>query len=97
VLTGSGLLWVAIVGLMVAAWTKRRRRARAILAQWAREEAEQQARAQAALETSREPANAQGAQPGPDGTVLDVPSGRRSSLPPSLPLVEHDGRWYTLH
>jgi hypothetical protein len=97
VLTGSGLLWVAVAGLMVAAWTKRRRRARAILAQWAREETEQQARAQAALEASREPTNAQRGQPGQEGSVPDVPSGRRSSLPPSLPLVEHDGRWYTLH
>jgi hypothetical protein len=94
VLTGSGLLWVAIVGLMVAAWTKRRRRARAILAQWAREEAEQQARAQVALAASREPASA---RPEPDGAVPAVPSGRRSSPPPTLPLVEHDGRWYTLH
>jgi hypothetical protein len=99
VLTGSGLLWVVIVGLMVAAWMKRRRRAQATLAQWAREEAEQQARMQAAAAPFPQLASgrASDAQPAQDAPVSDVPSGRRSSLPPSLPLVEHDGRWYTLH
>jgi hypothetical protein len=99
ILTGSGLLWVVISGLMVAAWMKRRRRAQATLAQWAREEAEQQARAHAAAPTVPHlaAASASDAPPGPDASLPDVPSGRRSSLPPSLPLVEHDGRWYTLH
>jgi hypothetical protein len=99
ILTGSGLLWVVIAGLMVAAWMKRRRRAQATLAQWAREEAEQQARAQAAAAAVSHLASASpsDAQPGQDASVPEVPSGRRSSLPPSLPLVEHDGRWYTLH
>jgi hypothetical protein len=99
ILTGSGLLWVVIAGLMVAAWMKRRRRAQATLAQWAREEAEQQARAQAPPAPVRHLATASpsDAQPGHDVSVPEVPSGRRSSMPPSLPLVEHDGRWYTLH
>ncbi len=39
-LTGGGLVWTAIVGLAFAAWLKRRRRAKAKLEQWAREEAE---------------------------------------------------------
>jgi hypothetical protein len=90
-LTGSGLLWVTIGGLMVAAWVKRKRRAREKLAQWAREEAAMDAALAAAQEPPRD------REPGlasPEPPAADVvPAGRR----PSLPVVEHDGRWYTLH
>jgi hypothetical protein len=90
-LTGSGLLWVTIVGLMVAAWIKRRRRAQEKLAQWAREEAAMDAALAVAREPSGEPDL--GRVP-PEPAAEDViPAGRR----PSLPVVEHDGRWYTLH
>jgi hypothetical protein len=85
VLTGSALLWVLIAALMIAAWAKRRRRAKAKLAQWAREEAE----TDAALAASRQPEPAPADAPGD----APIPSPRR----PSLPVVEHDGRWYTLH
>jgi hypothetical protein len=91
-LAGSGLLWITIAGLMVAAWVKRRRRARQKLAQWAREEAAMDA----ALAVSREPSLERelGAGQHQDPAADDVvPAGRR----PSLPVVEHDGRWYTLH
>jgi hypothetical protein len=84
-LTGGGLLWVLIVVLAVAAWVKRRRRAKAKLAQWAREEAEMDL----ALARQREQR-----QPAP------VVAAAEETLPevrPSLPLVEHEGRWYTLH
>jgi hypothetical protein len=85
VLTGSALLWVLIAGLMLAAWVKRRRRAKAKLAQWAREEAE----VDAALAASREPSPA----PADSPNEPTIPSPRT----PSIPVVEHDGRWYTLH
>jgi hypothetical protein len=83
-ITGGGLLWVLIAGLAGAAWLKKRRRARAKLAEWAREEAEMDA-ALAVRGGAREaPAGA----PGDD----DVPQRM-----PSIPVVEHDGRWHTLH
>jgi hypothetical protein len=85
VLTGSGLVWMVIVGLAGAAWVKRRRRAKAKLAQWAREEAEMDV----AIAAAQEPANVPA-----DAVPSDVvPPARR----PSVPVVEHDGRWYTLH
>jgi hypothetical protein len=84
-LTGGGLLWVLIVGLAIAAFVKRRRRARAKLAQWAREEAEMDA----ALAKSRERVVA-ASRPAEDDAPLP-------EVRPSLPLVEHEGRWYTLH
>jgi hypothetical protein len=85
VLTGSALLWVLIAGLMVAAWVKRRRRAKAKLAEWAREEAD----IDAALAASRQPATAPVEATGDE----PIPAPRT----PSIPVVEHDGRWYTLH
>jgi hypothetical protein len=83
-LTGGGLLWIAMSCLAVAAWIKRRRRARAKLAEWAKEEAEA---AMATTRAGRETPAATAA--GED----DVPSARM----PSVPVVEHDGRWHTLH
>jgi hypothetical protein len=84
-LTGGGLLWVLMMGLAGAAWLKRRRRANIKLAEWAREEAEMDA----ALAASR----VQGElPPGPRAPDHDVPP-----RVPSIPVVEHDGRWHTLH
>ncbi len=79
-LTGGGVLWTLIVGLAGAAWFKRRRRAKAKLAQWAREEAEMDT-ATLATEVVHHP-------PGDDDLPPRVPS---------LPVVEHEGRWYTVH
>lgn len=81
--TGGGVVWTVIAGLMFAAWMKKRRRARAKLAEWAREEAE----VDAALAASRaEPA-----------TVSVAPEDEVPTRIPSIPLIEHDGRWHTLH
>jgi hypothetical protein len=85
-LTGGGALWVLIAGLTVAAWVKRRRRAKEKLALWAREEAEMDASMEAARERI---AAAQAASE----TEVDVPPHMR----PGVPVVEHEGRWYTLH
>jgi hypothetical protein len=85
-LTGGGALWTLIAGLTVLAWAKRRKRAKVKLAQWAREEAEMDA----AMDAARERVAA--AQASPEGDV-DVPPHMR----PGVPVVEHEGRWYTLH
>jgi hypothetical protein len=81
-ITGGGVLWVLIVALSVAAWARRRKHAREKLAQWAREEAEAAA---AAVPHAPELA---GAEP---------PGGPVPPRIPSVPVVEHEGRWYTLH
>jgi hypothetical protein len=83
-ITGGGLLWVAIAGLAGAAWLKKRRRAKVKLAEWAREEAEMDA----ALAASRAPSEGAAGV----GADDDVPPRM-----PSVPVVEHDGRWHTLH
>jgi hypothetical protein len=88
-LTGGGVLWVLICGLAVAAWIKKRRRAKAKLALWAREEAEVDAAIAGAQAERR--SGAPDAQPEP---------AREDAIParmPSVPVVEHEGRWYTLH
>jgi hypothetical protein len=82
-LTGGGVVWAVISGLTIAAWLKRRRRAKAKLAEWAREEAEMDA----AVAASRLAGAA-----APVAQDDDVPA-----RVPSIPVVEHDGRWHTLH
>jgi hypothetical protein len=85
-LTGGGFLWTLIVVLTVVAYLKKSRQAKAKLTQWAREEAE----AQAALlrpAILRRPA---ALEPAPVEETTRAPV-------PSVPVVEHEGRWYTLH
>jgi hypothetical protein len=78
-LTGGGLVWVFIFGLAGVAWLKKRRRAKAKLEQWAREDRE----IDAAIAARR---------------AESVTTGEEE-LPhvPSVTVVEHEGRWYTLH
>ena len=83
-ITGGGLLWVLIAGLAGAAWLKKRRRAKAKLAEWAREEAE--------MDTVLAASRAEHAGAASAATDEDVPARM-----PSVPVVEHDGRWHTLH
>lgn len=85
-LTGGGLLWVLIVALAIAAWVKRRRQAKEKLARWAREEAEM---ALVVVAADRERA---GKAP-PIPIDEDMPA----RPTPGIPIVEHEGRWYTVH
>ena len=84
ILTGGGLLWVLITALAAAAYVKKRRRAKLKLAEWEREEAAMDAR----IEAQRQLPEAVAVAPAED----DVPH-----RVPSVPVVEHDGTWHTLH
>jgi hypothetical protein len=86
ILTGGGVVWTLIAGLAVLAYVKRRRRAKAKLAQWAREEAEVDAK----MALERAHLKEQAGAPADEDEV--APHGR-----PGVPVVEHDGRFYTLH
>jgi hypothetical protein len=90
-LTGGGMFGALTGALLVAAWVRRRKQAKAKLAQWAREEAESEvlhataSRSIAAQRVKQSPAAAEAAsEDGPPRV-------------PSMPVVEHEGRWYTLH
>jgi hypothetical protein len=85
-LTGGGALWTLITGLSVVAWVKRRRKAKAKLAAWAREEAEMDL----AMAAAKERAAAALAAGTDEETVAP-------HMRPGVPVVEHEGRWYTLH
>jgi hypothetical protein len=87
VLTGGSLIWVLLVGLMVIGYWRRRRQAKAKLLQWEREEALADALARAA-------ASEQVALASTEPAEMPAPEGRRV---PSVPIVEHDGTWHTLH
>ena len=85
VLAGGGILWVGVIGALGWGYVKKRRRARAILAKWAEEEAIEDAllaqRAREAAELS-------------DSEVDLARYGSRVRAPAK---VEHDGNWHTLH
>ncbi len=83
VLTGGGILWVGVVAALVAAYVRRRRRTKAILARWEKEEAAEdlaRARATAALA-------------GADPILV---GGATIAARPSIK-IEHDGHWHTIH
>ena len=87
-LTGGGLIWVAVVGALVLAYVRRRRRAKAILAQWEKEEALEDARIAAKLAAER------GDSPivPISAAVAHVANATSISVK-----IERDGRWHTLH
>jgi hypothetical protein len=84
------LIWVLVIGALVAAYVRRRRNARAILARWEREEAIEDARlAKLAAERASDAlGGARPAMPRPDV------AGAASAV--SIK-VEHRGTWHTLH
>jgi hypothetical protein len=96
VLLSGTVIWVGIIGLFVAGWRRRKKRARATLARWAREEARE--------DQQQQVVHAEAPQAPRVHIVLASASNRASSphLRPSIPdaeipKVEHDGRWHTLH
>jgi hypothetical protein len=85
-LTGGGALWTLMAFLAIAAWVRRKKHAKVKLAQWAREEAEADA---AMIEARDRVVAANDASQDDDALPGPVRLG--------VPLVEHEGRWYTLH
>lgn len=85
-ITGGTALWGLMSVLAVVAWVKRRKRTKLKLEQWAREEAEMDAAEVAARERMER-------EKGIPGDDADVPSHVR----PNVPVIEHEGRFYTVH
>jgi hypothetical protein len=82
-LAGGGILWVGVIGALGWGFVKKRRRARAILARWAEEEAIEDAiLAQRARDAAELP---------------DADLARLSMRVRAAAKVEHDGNWHTLH
>ena len=82
ILTGGGLIWVLVIAGLGVAYVKKRRRTKAILARWGREEAAEDARLEA-LRRAAEEAEDHDRAP----SVI-----QRVSLK-----IEDAGRWHTLH
>ncbi len=81
ILAGGGLLWVLVIGALGWGWWKRKKRAKAILARWAEEEAIEDALLAQQLAER-------------DESGLDI---ARVSVPRAPTKVEHGGRVHTLH
>jgi hypothetical protein len=94
VLTGGSLLWVLVLGAMVYGWAKRRRRTKATLARWEQEEA---AADEAVLRAHRERADRADRGDRPELAETDDTPAPPMVRPVSVPKVEHDGSWHTLH
>lgn len=86
VLAGGGILWVGVIGALGWGFMKKRRRAKAILARWAEEEAIEDA---LLAQRQREAAEAADVS---DGELVRL--SMRGRAPAK---VEHDGNWHTLH
>jgi hypothetical protein len=92
VLTGGGLIWILVIGGLGLAYVRRRRRAKAILARWEREEAIEdailaRARARAGID---DPAR-------PSASPAALSGGAQGAASASAIKIADDGRWHTLH
>jgi hypothetical protein len=86
-LAGGGILWVGVIGALGWGYAKKRRRAKAILARWAEEEAIEDALLAQREREAREMAD-----------VSDAELARYGMGSLRAPAkVEHDGNWHTLH
>lgn len=104
VLTGGGLIWVLVIAALGAAYVRRRRRARAILARWEREEAIEDAmlakrEAERAAITAVLTGNAgMGAKPITTSRPTDDVAAPAQAAAASASIrVDDRGRWHTLH
>ena len=89
----GGFVWMGALGLFAWGWRRRRRRDKATLARWEKEEA---------VEDDSKRRRVQVAEDNPRVHIVlarsasRLPSAGRSS-DADIPKVEHDGRWHTLH
>jgi hypothetical protein len=88
VLTGGALVWVVAMAALVVAYVRRRRRSKAILERWAREEAIEDARIAARLAAERA---ARG-----EVSLAAVPAHASATKAVDVK-IERDGGWHTLH
>jgi hypothetical protein len=113
ILLSGSLLWAGATVLIVYAWKRKRKRAKAILHRWANEEAlederallrKAQAAAAAAALAATEAAARVSVSEAPPAENQEAEAGaagsERVALVPRdvlVPKVEHDGNWHTLH
>ncbi len=92
----GGAIWLGVVGLVIWSWKRRRKRDKATLERWAKEEAaEDDLKRRIAL------ANQENARVhivlARHSQRTSSPDMRPSSPDSGVPKIEHDGQWHTLH
>jgi hypothetical protein len=92
ILFSGTAVWAFALALFGLAWRKRRKRAKATLERWARDEAREDA-----LRRLREEARVHIVlSPAPQAVQTPVPH-QNLPDPVEVPRVQHDGEWHTLH
>jgi hypothetical protein len=100
VLFGGSLIWIAGFGLLVWGYARRKKRANAKLARWAREEEIEDAQrkwAQALLQGSTRVRVVVTDGQAPPGFVPEQSAQAHVVLNQPVPSIEHEGERYTLH
>jgi hypothetical protein len=105
VLFSGTLIWAGTMGLFVAGWRKKRRKAAATLARWEREEAaEDEVRRRLAMRVDTSGGSprvhivlSRGQADDAPPTVTVPPAAMQRLPEVEVPKVEHDGQWHTLH
>jgi hypothetical protein len=91
ILFSGTAVWALVLGLFVVGWRKRRKRARATLERWARDEAREDA-----IRRLRDEARVHIVlSPSPQAVATPLPQAVPD--PVEVPRVQHDGEWHTLH
>jgi len=93
-LSGGSVLWVLVFIALVFGYFKKRKRTKATLERWAREEAAYDAAV--AAERAASAASAAAAN-GREGNAETGFPPARGPYPSGLPKIEYEGRWHTLH
>ena len=85
VLLSGSVVWVVVLGLLGVGLVRKKRRDRLTLARWEREDREE------AEEAARRAAITAAIQSEP------APAPAPRPISPSVPKIEHEGDWHTLH
>jgi hypothetical protein len=97
VLTSSGLLWGVMVGVFFLGYRRRKKRARAVLERWRREEELEDALAERVAQAAPSVPRVHIVLGGSPGSRIITPVVPMRPPQSDVPTVEHDGRTHTLH
>jgi hypothetical protein len=99
IFTGGSVLWVGVALVFTVGWARKRREAKATLARWDAEETEARRLMEFSRLAAEDGPNAVATAPegGPTSSRDAAESESNPRVSPNRLVVEHEGRWHTLH